>query len=40
MISIHSLRVEGDDLGCCDLTLQGIISIHSLRVEGDWLHSR
>ena len=34
VISIHSLRVEGDD----DLRKQGykiLISIHSLRVEGD-----
>ena len=33
-ISIHSLRVEGDDRQICSVT-EGGISIHSLRVEGD-----
>ena len=39
MISIHSLRVEGDwmETGILDGQL---ISIHSLRVEGDALDSR
>ncbi len=38
MISIHSLRVEGD---CCWLVrrLTLSISIHSLRVEGDTVDS-
>ena len=33
-ISIHSLRMEGDDV-LHDDTLSGSISIHSLRMEGD-----
>ena len=33
-ISIHSLRVEGDEPRRCD-TGGALISIHSLRVEGD-----
>ena len=33
-ISIHSLRVEGDDTAH-PILLRGAISIHSLRVEGD-----
>ena len=34
MISIHSLRVEGDKAEQHEYMLTGI-SIHSLRVEGD-----
>ena len=34
-ISIHSLRVEGDDKQIRDITATVTISIHSLRVEGD-----
>ena len=33
-ISIHSLRVEGDDNGRL-FAADEVISIHSLRVEGD-----
>ena len=35
MISIHSLRVEGDKQRCLKLQRPFSISIHSLRVEGD-----
>ena len=35
MISIHSLRVEGDCQVYLQDTLLFVISIHSLRVEGD-----
>ena len=38
-ISIHSLRMEGDDL-CREYGLSVIISIHSLRMEGDVDHRR
>ena len=34
-ISIHSLRMEGDDLNGRPLPPQSTISIHSLRMEGD-----
>ena len=34
-ISIHSLRVEGDQLET-ETIFTNRISIHSLRVEGDW----
>ena len=34
LISIHSLRVEGDHMGDGVVQIHGI-SIHSLRVEGD-----
>ena len=34
VISIHSLRVEGDPVAC-NFTPEHAISIHSLRVEGD-----
>ena len=34
-ISIHALRVEGDDSGVTD-EIDFIISIHALRVEGDY----
>ena len=37
MISIHSLRVEGDKQRCLKLQRPFSISIHSLRVEGDLL---
>ncbi len=37
MISIHSLRVEGDRIGV-KMPLVVDISIHSLRVEGDCIH--
>ena len=33
-ISIHSLRVEGDETGDRG-SVESVISIHSLRVEGD-----
>ena len=39
IISIHSLRVEGD-LGKCRVTEMLSISIHSLRVEGDLMQSK
>ena len=35
IISIHSLRVEGDKRGDVSQCSFGFISIHSLRVEGD-----
>ena len=35
LISIHSLRVEGDETGATKCKGGYIISIHSLRVEGD-----
>ena len=38
MISIHSLRVEGDKQRCLKLQRPFSISIHSLRVEGDREH--
>ena len=38
-ISIHSLRMEGDDL-CREYGLSVSISIHSLRMEGDVDHRR
>ena len=38
MISIHSLRVEGDDVIVLPIPQKGI-SIHSLRVEGDYLQN-
>ena len=34
-ISIHALRVEGDDFHELISTLRAVISIHALRVEGD-----
>ena len=34
-ISIHSLRMEGDDQLHLDFLVERIISIHSLRMEGD-----
>ena len=34
-ISIHSLRMEGDDSAFADNRYIYIISIHSLRMEGD-----
>ncbi len=34
-ISIHSLHVEGDDIGLHGLVITRVISIHSLHVEGD-----
>ena len=37
IISIHSLRMEGDPVVCV-VSLGTIISIHSLRMEGDALH--
>ena len=33
-ISIHSLRMEGDNVCDCPVCIHGI-SIHSLRMEGD-----
>ena len=38
MISIHTLRVEGDDGLVTRLTDKLYISIHTLRVEGDTLN--
>ena len=38
LISIHSLRVEGDD-GTLSVVKDLGISIHSLRVEGDHYHT-
>ena len=35
LISIHSLRMEGDVCRDCHAALHGGISIHSLRMEGD-----
>jgi len=35
VISIHTLRVEGDFWRYCDFIVSNIISIHTLRVEGD-----
>ena len=35
IISIHSLRMEGDKLTMATVYLHMIISIHSLRMEGD-----
>ncbi len=35
MISIHSLRVEGDEINITKSDKSEVISIHSLRVEGD-----
>ena len=35
IISIHSLRMEGDRLTACKLLPEPGISIHSLRMEGD-----
>jgi len=35
MISIHTLRVEGDAATCIKHDAMAI-SIHTLRVEGDW----
>ena len=35
-ISIHSLRVEGDQKDFPERTAPVLISIHSLRVEGDY----
>ena len=35
LISIHALRVEGDDVGFFTRQKTYIISIHALRVEGD-----
>ena len=35
LISIHSLRVEGDISACSYQLVYVFISIHSLRVEGD-----
>ena len=35
IISIHSLRMEGDIIGGIVFCKSGIISIHSLRMEGD-----
>ncbi len=35
LISIHALRVEGDDLAETGIALGYRISIHALRVEGD-----
>ena len=37
-ISIHALRVEGDDTVTIRYPQLGVISIHALRVEGDYLH--
>ena len=34
-ISIHALRVEGDEVPCVRLDHLTDISIHALRVEGD-----
>ena len=34
-ISIHSLRMEGDELCCFPAVSAVVISIHSLRMEGD-----
>ena len=35
MISIHALRVEGDNKDIVDANNAQLISIHALRVEGD-----
>ena len=35
IISIHALRVEGDQTAYITGTLKIVISIHALRVEGD-----
>ena len=34
-ISIHALRVEGDDANYYEYNPEELISIHALRVEGD-----
>ena len=36
IISIHTLRVEGDAALISASSLAIVISIHTLRVEGDW----
>ena len=41
IISIHSLRMEGDELCCFPAVSAVVISIHSLRMEGDrWRAAR
>ncbi len=35
IISIHALRVEGDDANYYEYNPEELISIHALRVEGD-----
>ena len=35
VISIHSLRMEGDNRAVCADNVVSVISIHSLRMEGD-----
>ena len=37
LISIHSLRMEGDAARSSARRLPTGISIHSLRMEGDWM---
>ena len=39
VISIHTLRVEGDTQAAAFPTEESVISIHTLRVEGDPLHA-
>ena len=39
-ISIHALRVEGDNKDLIRAKLEQIISIHALRVEGDLYDQR
>ena len=38
-ISIHSLRMEGDNVDVSSINAPESISIHSLRMEGDFLFS-